>query len=215
MKSRATPLGVRSECGQVWPSLTMWDQHLPSVARVKRHTCFSCCCDGSSETVEECGPHPSPFTLHAPPFPLLLSLHAINAVLMNLITQPAFVPLVLCLLTFIRRHYLLSSCVILPHNTTPSATFIGHNMCVSVNVCVSVWVSDQMLLVSVTAINNGHKLDDVPFLPPSILSSHPETQCPLGLPLLTVELIGTWLWKFPHPPPGHFKLDCTISFNIW
>ena len=27
--------------------------------------------------------------------------------------------------------------------------------------------------------------------------SHPGTQCPLALPLLTVELIGTWLWKFP------------------
>lgn len=33
------------------------------------------------------------------------------------------------------------------------------------------------------------------------LSSHPRTQCPLALPLLTVELIGTWLWTFP---PGLF-----------
>lgn len=62
---------------------------------------------------------------------------------------------------------------------------MAHNMC----VCVS----DQMLLVSVTAINNGHKLDDVSLLPLSFLCAHPGTQCPLALPLLTVELIGTWL----------------------
>lgn len=45
----------------------------------------------------------------------------------------------------------------------------------------------------------------------SVLSSHPETQRPSVLSLLTVELICTRLWMFPS---GRFKLDCTASFNI-
>jgi len=161
----------------MWPSVTSLNHMrvalvLPSLPSVRRHTCFSC----SSETMEGCAPsYPQPH----PHCGTNESHHMASVCPTSLFLD----------LYKTSLHFIFMSWVILPTNINPSTIFMGQNVC----VCVCVCLSDQKLLVSVQPLTMSHKLDDVSLLPLSVLSSHPETQCPSALPLLTVELIGTWL----------------------
>lgn len=108
MKSLATQVGLGSACGQMWPVWTIWGQHLSCslCPRVKTNTCFMCCCDGCGERAEECGPVTPP-SLFSPPSPPTTTTTmasfslSLNAVLMNIISEPVVNPLLLCLLAFI------------------------------------------------------------------------------------------------------------------
>lgn len=126
MKSWATQVGVKVSA---WSSVTSLNHVrialvLPSVPRVKTRTCFSCCCDGHSETAEEYLPTTHPLFLSPRSQCCPNESHHTACVCP---TSALFVDLYKTSLLII-----FMGCVILPHNTTPSTTSKAQNMCVCV-----------------------------------------------------------------------------------